>query len=695
MSRRRPCEMSCVALCLAVTSVVLAVSPAGAQTTWPPIALAEAAMTDCPQQPGAPAVVLYREELTDVVTRTTTVFKRLKILTAAGRDQSNIEIQFIAGYSTITGIEARVVPPQGPDREFSGQIFEKTVLRSGKLRMAVKTFALPDVDVGSIIDYRYKIEYGKSRSSAQAKALDEFLAGLMETEDRPEEGGVTEAKDWRALSIGSWQVQEDLFTKKAKFSFANSQNVIQLLLSGAWRVGWASVGIKDGNPKISLGKAELEMSDIPAFKAEEFMIPEKMLKMSVDLFYLNNAIAGGPEFWTVESADWQKGVEKFIGKPVKLAATVRGIVGDATDPVEQLKRIYAKVQGFRNLSYEKDLTRAQRKEQKIKDNRQVADVLERGFGLRSDITRTFVALARAAGFTAEVVRVTARDNKLFRKDYLSFYDQLDSEAAIVQVGEKNMFFDPATPFCPFGLVHWSRTNSTALRASLTPPAFFTTPMQPPEMALTQREAALDLDLQGNLSGGVKTTYRGQEALVRRLEYLHDDDATRTAALEKELTDVLPMGASATLTKVENFDNNDPALIATYAISVPGFATAAGEKVIMPVSPLLGAARYPFRHAERKYAVYFPYPFRDFDDVVITLPEGLTPEVRPAARKDQNDFSACTLVCADEGPDKIHVQRDFIIKKSFFPVEQYKAVKALFDSVHASDEAQVVLTTVKK
>ncbi len=692
MSAERSLTAAASFVALAIGAFLALPALAAAQTTWPPILTDDAAMKDCPQQPGAPAVILYREEITDVESRSTSVFKRLKILTAAGRDRSNIEIPFITGYTKVTGIEARVVPPQGPEREFSGQIFEKTAFRYGKLRMVVKTFALPDVEVGSIIDYRYRLEYGKSNRSA--KALDEIMAGLSSHGDRPEEGGVTEAKDQRTLPVGTWQVQEDLFTKKAKFSYTNRTSIIQFLLGGGWRLAWASVGMKEGTPRIGLGKAELEMSNIPAFDAEEFMIPEEMLRMSVDLFYLQGKVMDGQDFWNLESTDWQKGVEKFIGKPAKLAGTVREIIGDATEPMEQLKRIYAKVQGLRNLSYEKDLTRAQQKEQKIKDNRQVADVLERGFGLRSDITRTFVALARAAGFTAEAVRVTARDNKLFRKDYLSFYDQLDSEVAVVEVGDRTMIFDPATPFCPFGLAHWSRTNSTALRFSDKPPAFFTTPIFPPEMALTQREIALGLDLQGNLAGTVKTTYTGQEALVRRLEYLHDDDTVRKAALEKELTDVLPIGGSATLTKVENFDNNDPALIAHYDVSIPGIATVAGEKVLLPVSPLVGSGQYPFRTTARKYPVYFPYPFRDFDDIVITLPEGLTAEVRPAPRKDQNDFSAYSLVCSDKDPGKIHVQRDFVIKKIFFPVERYGAVKALFDSVRASDEAQVIFTTKK-
>jgi hypothetical protein len=215
------------------------------------------------------------------------------------------------------------------------------------------------------------------------------------------------------------------------------------------------------------------------------------------------------------------------------------------------------------------------------------------------------------------------------------------------------------------------------------------------MALTQREIALTLDLQGNLAGTVKTTFTGQEALARRLEHIHDDDAARREALEKELGGLLPMGATATLTKVENIDNNDPALVVYCDVTIPGLGTAAGDKMLLPLFPLAGSGQYPFRHVARKYPVYIPYPFRQFDDIVITLPEGLTAEVRPAPQKSGNDFSSFSIVCAEEAPNKLHIQRDFVIKKSFFPVDQYAALKAFYDKVRAVDEEQAVLTAVKK
>ena len=653
-------------------------------------------MKDCPQQPGAAAVILYREEITNGETFATSVFKRLKVLTDAGREYSNIEIPFVTGSTKITGIQARVVPPEGPAREFGGQIFDKTAVRFRKMRVATKTFALPDVAVGSIIDYRYKVEIDHG-SSGSTKGLDDLISGLGGSGGRPEEGGYPEENRLRALPFESWDVQDDLFTKKAKFATTSNELLLDYLFGRyGCRMAWVSIGKMSSKPKFANDTIELELVDIPAYEEEEYSVPEESLRTSVDLFYISGEVDNNEEFWKLESEEWQKGVEAFLGKPAKLTAAAREIIGDATDPTEQLRRIYTRVQGLRNLSYEKGLTRRQRKEQKIKDNRKVTDVLERGFGVRSDITRTFVALARAAGLTADVVRVTARDNKIFRNNYLSFYGQLDSEVATVKVGDKVLAFDPATPFCPFGLVHWSRTNSAALRVADAGPAFFSIPVFPADMALIQREIALKLDLQGNLAGTVTTTYSGQEALVRRLNQIHDDEARAGRKRSKRSSaDLLPMGASAKLIKVENIDNNAPSLIAHYEVSIPGIGTAAGEKMLLPISPLAGTGQYPFRHNERKNPVYIPYPFRQFDDIVITLPEGLTAEVRPEPRKSDNEFSNFSIVCGLEAPERLHIQRDLSIKKSLFPAEQYKAIKSFYDTVRTIDEEQIVLTAVKK
>ena len=691
MSSIKSCFPLAVAASLAGWLVLASAVPALPQS-WPPLSAEEKAMTDCAQQPGADAIWLYRERKTDDESFVTEVFKRLKILKDAGRDHANIEIAFFPGINKVDSLEVRHITPKGEVRPFNGQVFDKTALRYQRLRVSLKTFTVPDVAVGSIIEFRYKLlpDYGGS-SDFDEEGLAE---SLQLSGGHPEEGGFPKNKEFLSFPAISWEVQDELFTRRAKFEFY-AYPYIGYLFGGPYRMSWVSHKVENARPTIKGKRVELVLENLPAFEAEEFMTPVEAEQMSVDVFYQDGQISSSDEFWTQESRTWQKTAERFIGDARKAAPKAQELAGEAQDPTERLRKLYDGAQKIRNLSYEKGLTRKQKKEQKIKANRSVADTLERGYGVRSDITRTFVALARADGREAEVVRVSNRDDKLFRVNLLSFYDQMDAELALVKLGDRSLLFDPATPFCPFGLVHWSRSNSAALRYSDNPPSFFTTTVYQPDLALTQREIALALDLQGRLAGTVKTTYTGHEALVRRLDHIRDDAEARKKDFEKELTDILPLGATVALTRLENIDNNDPSLVAHYDVTIPGGATAAGDKILLPVSPLTGAAQYPFRHAERRFPVYFPYPFREFNDVVITLPEGVATEVRPERQKSDNDFSSYSLGLAVEGPLRLHVQRDLVIKKSYFPVAQYQALKSFFDAVRAADEAQVVLKAVAK
>lgn len=165
-------------------------------------------------------------------------------------------------------------------------------------------------------------------------------------------------------------------------------------------------------------------------------------------------------------------------------------------------------------------------------------------------------------------------------------------------------------------------------------------------------------------------------------------------MEVRLEGSLAGTATVVLKKLENIDNFADGVVAEFEVSVPGLATLAGDKTLLPVSPLLGARRRPFRHAERKYPICFPYPFREFDDIVITLPEGLKAETVPAKRVRDMESFGFSLVCVPEDAGKLHVQRDLLVKKSYFPVDQYKAVKTFFDDVPAGDEELVVLAAEK-
>ena len=114
-------------------------------------------MTSLPEAPGAPAVVLYRQVDRDDNAKSGNEqnYMRIKILTEEGRKYADVEIPYFHDQGNIIAIRARTVRPDGSIVNFDGKAYDKTIVKARGLKYLAKTFTLPDVQVGSIIEYRY------------------------------------------------------------------------------------------------------------------------------------------------------------------------------------------------------------------------------------------------------------------------------------------------------------------------------------------------------------------------------------------------------------------------------------------------------------------------------------------------------------------------------------------------------------
>ncbi|MFY9530601.1 MAG: DUF3857 domain-containing protein [Candidatus Acidiferrales bacterium] len=122
-----------------------------------PVSAEELKMTSEPQAPGAPAIILYRQVDRDDNGRTSHEddYVRIKILTEEGRKYADIEIPFFKENENVVNIRARTIRPDGSILNFDGRVFEKSIAKAKGLRYLAKTFTLPDVQVGSVIEYYY------------------------------------------------------------------------------------------------------------------------------------------------------------------------------------------------------------------------------------------------------------------------------------------------------------------------------------------------------------------------------------------------------------------------------------------------------------------------------------------------------------------------------------------------------------
>ncbi len=120
-------------------------------------------MKEVPYNPGAPAIQLYFSYYKDDNEKFLSVYRRIKILTEAGKKYADAEIEIDPGES-LKQLMARTLHPDGTIVEFQGKPFEKTLSKKRGVKYVAKTFAFPDVTSGSIIEYMYRANCLPSKS---------------------------------------------------------------------------------------------------------------------------------------------------------------------------------------------------------------------------------------------------------------------------------------------------------------------------------------------------------------------------------------------------------------------------------------------------------------------------------------------------------------------------------------------------
>jgi hypothetical protein len=289
--------------------------------------------------------------------------------------------------------------------------------------------------------------------------------------------------------------------------------------------------------------------------------------------------------------------------------------------------------------------------------------------------------------------VSDRSEDVFQKTYLSV-DQLDALVAIVQIAGKDVFLDPGTKFCPYGITDWKYTGTQGIRQL---PGGGTeiaaTPLPDYMKALTKRVARLRLNDQGQVDGTLAIGFFGQEALTRRIEGYRTDDVGRTKILEDEVKSWLPSNAQVTITKPPQWDAVEAPLVAEFSISSP-MLMSGGKRVLLPTNIFQFSRPPMFAHPNRTQPIYFEYPSREVDDVHIQLPNNLQVESLPANQDVKLEYA---LYRASRKQDKneIDITRDLAIGAFVFGPEEYKSLKSFFDKVKEGDDEQVLLKQVAR
>ena len=573
-----------------------------------------------------------------------THYLRVKIFTARGvESQSRVDLTYFSG-DKITEIVARTIKPDGTIIELKKEaILERTLIKRGKEKLQSKSFVMPGVEPGAIIEYRWREEISQS---------DTYLS-LDFQREIPVREVKYYIKPYSGLSMQHRSFQMNAAPRKEK----------------------------DGYTSFSL-------NDVPAFREEPQMPPHAEVRPWVLVYYDSEGQPANAYWHDLGKSMYEASkTELKSNDEIKRAAVAA--IGDATTPEETLLKLFDFCRS--KITNPFDDASGYRLEdlEKVKPNKSPAETLKRGVGTPWDIDVLFATMAIAVGFDARIVHLSDRgevffDPKLAIRYLLSRYD------VAVKIGAGWRLFDPANRYATFGMLDWREEGVQALLPDPVNPGWITTPISPALRSVVKRSARLKLSEDGTLEGDVDLTYTGHINVEGKEFY---DDLTEAEQAEEVVNEFKQLMSTAELSavKLENVKDVDKPLRARYHVRVPQYAQRTGTRLFFQPGFFQHGGSPMFPSAARKSPIYFHYPWSEDDDVWIELPAGFELESAdaPGAAKaaDLATHEVLMQLAKDGGKSTLKYQRRMAFGLNgplLFPLEAYSGLKAAFDGFHQRD-----------
>ncbi len=613
----------------------------------------ELSMTAEPAAPGVAAIYLFRDERADDKIHIHSIYVRLKVLTEKGKDYADVEVPYEGRSFNIRSVEGRTIHSDGTIIPFTGKPYEKLLEKTKTTKYKAKVFTLPDVQVGSIIEYRYTLSYNDN-----------------------------------LVSSPQWYVQQDIYLRKGHYEFVPTQHELD---DGHGGAKLATLAYSPNLPKgitvqylQTMNKYVLDVENIEAMPQEEYMPPMQSVSYRVLFYYTISKTAD--DYWKDEGKFWSKDIDKFINSG-KLTPVVAQIVVPTDTPDQKLRKIYAAVMKLENTSFTRGHSGAEDKAQGIKI-KTAADIWEQKRGNSDEITLLFVGLARAAGLKAYVAAVPNRDRAFFIPSYLEM-SQLDDDIAIVEIAGKEQYFDPGERYCAYGELHWKHTMTRGLRQVEHGTEIGQTPGPSYKVNKVSRTADLSIEADGKVHGTVRVTLSGSDALRWRQLGLSTDETEVGKQFEETLQRQVPSGIEIKTNHLLGYADSDAYLMVV--LDVKGsMGTATSKRVFLPGSFFEASSAPLFVHDKRLQPVDLNFPYIVSDSVTVRLPPAFTVESTPKDAQIELPQNAVYGATFKQEQGTLHSERVFILGNIIFPVAEYPELKGFYQKVNAKDQEQVVL-----
>ena len=582
---------------------------------------------------------------------------RIKVFTDRGKEsQSKIDILYgnlYGGNVKIKDIAARTIKADGSIVELKkDDVFDRTIVKVSGLKFKAKSFAMPAVEPGCIIEYRWR-EVRVNRDADNVRL----------------------------------QFQRDIPVQRVDY-YIKPYAYENLSFNSITLHGKPSPFVKEKG-----GFYRTTMTDMPAVYEEARMPPEDEVKTWMLVYYATSDKPDPAKYWSNLGKRFYDGTKSLIKPNDDVKQTASSLTSDAKTDTEKLERLFefcrTKIKNTSNDA--SGLTEEEKK--KLKDNKSPSDTLKRATGSSGDIDLLFASLASASGFDARIVLAPDRGDIFFDKGIPNAYFLTPANIA-VNVGGSWKFFNPGYNYIPFGMLRWQEEGEQSLITDPKEPVWVESPMSGPDKSVTKRRAHLKLSEDGTLEGDIIVEYTGHSAFERKEDMDEESDSQREENVKTELKGQMS-GAEITNIKIENVTDHVKPLLISYHVNFPAYAQRTGKRLFLQPAFFQRGIGPLFASTARKYPVYFHYGWTEDDVVEIEVPEGYVTDnadaPSPLISKPISEYKPSLAISNDK--------KLLVYKRSFyfgggnmvlFPVASYSQLKTFFDIVHKQDNHSIAL-----
>jgi len=623
-------------------------------------------LTDCPGEPGCPALILLDETTLDNTFKHAQVHRRhvVKVFTPSGvQDFADVLLYDAAGVYTRPVLTGRTILPDGRAVALGKEnIHMKEERHAGRVRVRRNSVTFPGVVPGAIIDCSWTEVHN--------------ITGK--------------------ISRFTWGVQREIPVMKSVFTMKERLLGFEGVDAGLQRFHVGS------SPERA--SSRFTASNIPSLPKEPLSPPFAELQFRVSFF-----VKALEKEWLGETAGVMAGkAGLFMDDSPRVAALVSRLVPATDPPAAKAATIYRYVQEKVGTEEDRLEAAAARKE---RQDVNADEVLARGYGDSMQRTFLFLAMAKAAGLEGSLLIVATRDNAILDVR-LPDPGQFDDLAAAVRIGEQWVYYDPATKHCPIGSVAPEKegVGANALlvaprkgagagrivlvdtfgsqRTEVEPYKLVSIPVSQASRHVLSREAQVEPHEDG--SAEIDVTEKGAGLvdldIRRRFELLGEEE--RRAEVVAALARAQPLAQSLTFS-LEDISSFDRQARIRYRYTVPDFVRVLQDRLMMTPSVFESRQPMPFGSETRFAPVVFQHAQKTRDRIVIKIPEGYEVPVLPERRLLREGPFQLTAVFSRE-LDTIVFTRILEVDAIVWPADGYARLRGFFMKVQEADRQELVL-----